>query len=413
MITNKIAVIGSGISGLTCGYILNQDYQVDIFEANDYIGGHTHTVMVDKLAIDTGFIVFNDRTYPNFRAMLDRLGVAYSPTEMSFSVRNDNWDLEYNGNSINSLFADRKNLIRPKFARLIYDIIKFNRLAKLIPSYSVETLGEFLIQHKFGKWFVDGYLLPMGSAIWSMGIKEMLNFPLAFFARFFDNHGLLDIANRPQWFTVSGGSANYISKLITPFKNNIYLNAPVSKIIRHAQSVELLFANGESRHYAQVICACHSDQALSLLDNPTAMEQQVLGAIKYSENEVVLHTDTSLLPRRKLAHASWNYLITNNSNQKSTLTYNMNILQGLDTKQTYCVTLNSSNLIDESKICQKFNYHHPVFSSAARLAQQQWQDISGVDRIHFCGAYWHNGFHEDGVNSAIRVCQQLGVNFAC
>lgn len=408
----KIAIIGSGISGLTCAYLLNEKYDIEVLEANDYIGGHTHTVDINGLAIDTGFIVFNDRTYPNFQKILDQLGVSYRPTEMSFSVRNDNWGLEYNGNTLNSLFADRKNFFRPKFYRLILDILKFNKLAKQVnESDSRVTLGEFVHKNKFSDWFINGYILPMGSAIWSMGMAEMLDFPFVFFAKFFNNHGLLDVTNRPQWYTINGGSRNYIPKLTAGFADKILLNSPVSKVIRHADHIKLVLVNGESKKYDEVICACHSDQALQLLDNPSDDEQKILGAIKYSNNDVILHRDTSLLPRNKLAHASWNYLISDNSDNKATLTYNMNILQGLNTQTTYCVTLNSSNLIDESQICAKFNYAHPVYSDESVAAQAQWSKISGCDRVYYCGAYWSAGFHEDGVKSALMVCKQLGVEF--
>lgn len=408
----KIAIIGSGISGLTCGYLLHKGADIEIFEANDYIGGHNHTVDIDGLAIDTGFIVFNNRTYPNFQKLLDNIGVNYRPTEMSFSVRNDGWGLEYNGNNLNSLFADRKNLINPKFIRLIYDILKFNRRAKNYISDKDETLGQFIDRHKFGKWFTDGYILPMGSAIWSMGIAEMLDFPFSFFARFFNNHGLLDINNRPQWYTVCGGSRNYIPQLTRGFKQKIFLNHKVEKVVRREDKIELIFADGCSRNFNEVICASHSDQTLKILADPTPAEKQVLNAIRYSKNEVILHTDSSLLPKRKLAYASWNYLITDKSSSQATLTYNMNILQGLTADKTYCVTLNSGSMIDPDKIYGRFNYEHPIYTKESLMAQKRWPEISGKDRIHFCGAYWADGFHEDGVRSAIKVCEQLGAGFA-
>lgn len=408
----KIAIIGSGISGLTCGYLLHKDFDIEIFEANNYIGGHTSTINVGELAIDTGFIVFNDRTYPNFQKILDTLGVKYRPTEMSFSVRNDQWGLEYNGNNLNSLFADRKNIFSPKFIKLIYDILKFNRLAKKTTSFQNETLKEFIAKNNFGKWFVEGYILPMGSAIWSMGIKEMLDFPFAFFARFFNNHGLLDVNNRPQWYTICGGSKNYIPKLTNGFSDKIHLNAEVKQIIRNENNVEIVFTDGTKKSFAEVICACHSNQALQILAAPTKEEVNILEAIKYSKNEVVLHTDESLLPKRKLAHASWNYLMTGQSDKQATLTYNMNILQGLRADKIYCVTLNSTEMIAKDKIIATFNYKHPIYTEEAVIAQKNWAKISGVDKIHYCGAYWVNGFHEDGVKSAIEVCKKLGVEFA-
>ena len=403
----KIAIIGSGISGLTAGYFLHQEHDIQIFEANNWIGGHTHTVDVDGLAIDTGFIVFNDRTYPHFKGLMDKLGVEYRKSEMSFSVRHDDWDLEYNGNNINSLFADRRNLIRPKFYSLIREILRFNKLAKNTPQDEI-SLGKFLIEHKFNQWFIEGYILPMGSAIWSMGTTEMLDFPFKFFALFFKNHGLLDVQNRPQWFTISGGSRNYIPKLIAGFKDKIHLNTQIQKVLRQKNSVIIQFPDNSQQEFDQVIFACHSDQALQLLAEPSSSEQQILGAIKYSDNEVILHNDTNLLPKRKRAYASWNYLINPISKSQATVSYNMNILQGLHTKKTYCVTLNSGELIAPEFILAKFNYSHPVYSKPAIQAQARWQEISGQNNSHFCGAYWANGFHEDGVLSAIKVCQALG-----
>lgn len=405
----RIAIIGSGISGLSAAYFLHKEHDIEVFEAESWIGGHTHTIDVDGLAVDTGFIVFNDRTYPNFQGLMDKLGVSYRPTEMSFAVRNDNWDLEYNGNNLNTLFADRRNFLRPKFYRLIKDILRFNKMAKLGNYDPSLNLGAFLQQNKFSHWFSEGYLLPMGAAIWSMGIDEMLDFPLEFFVKFFSNHGLLDINNRPQWYTISGGSRSYIPKLSAGFADKIQTNNPVKQVRRLESEVELVFADNSSRRFDQVVFACHSDQALNLLATPTELEQRILGAIKYSNNNVVVHTDFSLLPKRKLAYASWNYLTTKNSSQQATLTYNMNILQGLESKQTYCVTLNSKELVEQSKILAEFNYAHPVYSQQAVIAQARWSEISGINRTHFCGAYWANGFHEDGVVSALKVCRSLGI----
>jgi len=407
----RLAIIGSGISGLTCGYLLHKEYDLEIFEANGYIGGHTHTVDVNNLAIDTGFIVFNDRNYPNFKSILDKLQVTYRPTEMSFSFRNDVWNLEYNGNNLNSLFADRKNLINPNFIKLIYDIVRFNRLAKKNINHSNETLEQFILRNNFGKWFVDGYILPMVGAIWSIGKDQALEFPFAFFSRFFNNHGLLDIFNRPQWYTICGGSSNYITKMIHGFEDKVFLNSQVKQLVRNQDNIEIIFADNSKKIFNEVICACNSNQALQLLSQPTTDEKQILSNITFSSNEVILHTDKSLLPKRKLASASWNYLVTNQSEKKATVTYNMNILQGLLSSEIYCVTLNSSELIAQEKILAKFNYDHPIYTQEAIEAQNNWHNISGKNRIHYCGAYWASGFHEDGVNSAIRVCNQLGVKY--
>lgn len=405
----RIAIIGSGISGLSAGYLLHKEHNIEVFEAESWIGGHTHTIDINGLSIDTGFIVFNDRTYPNFQGLMDKLQISYRPTEMSFAVRNDNWDLEYNGNNFNTLFADRRNFLRLKFYSLIKDILRFNKMAKLGNYDSGISLGTFLKQNKFSLWFSEGYILPMGAAIWSMGIDEMLDFPLDFFVKFFSNHGLLDINNRPQWYTIEGGSRSYIPRLSAGFADKIRVNTPVKQVRRLDSEVELVFADNNCLKFDQVVFACHSDQALKLLDDPTDLEQQILGAIKYSSNNMVVHTDYSLLPKRKLAYASWNYLMTKNSSKQATLTYNMNILQGLETKQTYCISLNSKELIDSDKILAEFDYSHPVYSKEAVIAQAGWDKISGKNKTHFCGAYWANGFHEDGVVSALNVAHSLGI----
>lgn len=407
----KIAIIGGGISGLVAAYHLNKFHEITLFEAESWIGGHTHTVKYDGLNIDTGFIVFNDRTYPNFQKLLDFLDVDYRPTEMSFSVRNDSCGLEYNGNTINSLFSDRKNLLNPRFYRLLLDILLFNKLVKAGRYNELDTLETFIKKHNFSSWFIDGYLLPIGSAIWSMGTADMLSFPLKFFARFFINHGLLDIINRPQWYTVCGGSSQYIKPLINSFKDKIYLNSAVESVVKTKSGV-LVVVNSKEHRFDKVVFACHSDQALKLLSQPSQLEDEVLSKIQYANNEVVLHTDISLLPKKKLAYASWNYLILNNSNSQATLTYDMNILQGLNAYKEYCVTLNSTSLINPNKILARFNYQHPVYSVAMVAAQQKVGLVSGVDNVHYCGAYWGNGFHEDGVVSALRVCQELGVEIA-
>lgn len=407
----KIAIIGSGISGLTCGYRLAAHHDITVYEADDYIGGHTHTVGVEregeKADIDTGFIVFNDRTYPNFMKLMDSLGVAYQPTEMSFSVKNDKIDLEYNGNTLNTLFAQRKNLVRPRFYGMVGDILRFNREVRAAANKDgTHTIGEFLTAKNYSILFTENYLLPMISAIWSMGIESCMDFPLQFFVRFFDNHGLLNIINRPQWYTIIGGSSSYIAPLTKQFKDSIRVNSPVARVERQGGKVTIETANGSSV-FDQVVFSCHGDQALNLLDRPTAEEEAVLGEFRTSSNRVVLHTDTSFLPKRRLAWASWNYNMVDAAREQTTLTYNMNILQRLDKKHVYLVTLNQD--IPEQHILGTFQYNHPVYSLSAINAQRRWRQISGKNNSHFCGAYWLNGFHEDGVNSALRVCADLEV----
>ncbi|EEX36960.1 amine oxidase flavin-containing [Vibrio metschnikovii] len=412
----KIAIIGSGISGLTCGHYLHQQHDVTIFETNDYIGGHTATVDVElngqSYAIDTGFIVYNDRTYPNFIKMMNEIGVRGVATQMSFSVRNDANGLEYNGHTITTLFAQKRNWFKPSFYRFIREILRFNQLAKAAAAdaeHSVQTLGEFLHHHQFSDYFCENYILPMGAAIWSSSLADMRAFPLTFFLRFFLNHGLLDITHRPQWYVIEGGSRAYIEPLTQGFRDKIRLNAPVEWLRRSGQGIELQ-VHGKIEHFDEVIFACHSDQALALLSDANHLERELLGAMGYQANEVILHTDTSLLPKRKAAWASWNYRLAGDVDQETrlpALTYNMNILQHIDSSETFCVTLNSSESINPNKVLRKFTYHHPVFNRAAIAAQQRKAEISGVNHTWFCGAYWHNGFHEDGVKSALDVVTRL------
>lgn len=406
----NIAIIGTGISGLTCAYYLNKKgAEVTLFEAADYIGGHTHTVQTgvddEQAAVDTGFIVFNDRTYPSFIALMEEVGVGYQPTEMSFSVRNDSLDLEYNGNNINSLFAQRSNLLRPRFYRMLSDINRFNKEVRTLADAEAETtIGEYLQRSNYSSLFKENYLLPMIAAIWSMGTEDCLDFPLRFFVRFFDNHGLLDLTNRPQWYSIKGGSSAYIEPLTAGFRDRIKLNTPVTGVERTTDGVNVQ-SNEEITRFDQVVFACHGDQALAILQQPSDDERRILSQFQFSDNQVILHTDISHLPRRKGAWASWNYRITDRGATQSTLTYNMNILQRLHKKHTYLVTLNQD--VDQDHIISEFRYSHPLYTTSMIEAQLQWQQISGIDRLHYCGAYWHNGFHEDGVRSGLRVCRML------
>ncbi len=416
----NIAIIGTGISGLTCGYYLHKDHSVTLYEANNYIGGHTATVDVEvnnkHYAVDTGFIVYNDKTYPNFIRLMDEIGIEGTPTQMSFSVRNDAIGLEYNGHTISTLFAQRKNLLNMKFYRFIGEILRFNYLAKKANGSAVQeqTLGDFLQRHNFSQYFCKNYILPMGAAIWSSTLADMRSFPLRFFIQFFLNHGLLDITNRPQWRVIKGGSREYIEPLTRGFKENIKLNSAVEKVQRIGPAV-LVTSNGETQKYDAVIFACHSDQALKLLADPTMYESEILSAMQYQSNQVTLHTDTSLLPKQKQAWASWNYLLGDNQasanteqeSQKPRLTYNMNILQHIQSDTTFCVSLNSEQAIREEKILKQFSYDHPVFTTQALSAQQRRREISGRNNTCFCGAYWHNGFHEDGVKSALEAVKEI------
>ena len=411
----KIAIIGSGISGLTCGYLLHKEHDICVFEASDWVGGHTHTVDVSvqgqRYAIDTGFIVFNDWTYPNFIKLLDQLGVSSKATEMSFSVCDPSNNLEYNGNTLNSLFAQRSNLLSPGFWGMLRDILRFNREAVRDlqeQRIAVDTrLGDYLQQRGYGERFIEHYIVPMGAAIWSMSLSDMLAFPLQFFVRFFKNHGLLSVSHRPQWRVIEGGSSAYVKPLSVGFAEKIRLGCPVTGVERDGQGVTIHSPRGSER-YDKVIFACHSDQALMLLAKPSAAEQQILGALPYADNDVVLHTDTRLLPDRKLAWASWNYRLGNAGQQRAAVTYDMNILQGIQSDTTFCVSLNQRADIDPDKVLASYTYAHPQYSLDAVAAQGRWPELMGAQHSYYCGAYWANGFHEDGVVSALRVAQAFG-----
>ncbi|MBV6750040.1 FAD-dependent oxidoreductase [Pseudomonas chlororaphis] len=411
----KIALIGSGISGLTCGYLLSRQHAITLFEAADWIGGHTHTVDVtvngQRHAVDTGFIVFNDWTYPNFIRLLSSLGVSYKATEMSFSVRDPATNLEYNGNNLDSLFAQRRNFWSPGFWGMLRDILRFNRQAlddlEQQRIASDTTLGDYLRDGGYGQRFIQHYIVPMGAAIWSMSLADMLGFPLQLFVRFFKNHGLLSVSNRPQWRVIEGGSRQYIEPLVVGFRQHIRLNCPVSRVERDEHGVTVHSVAGSER-FDKVIFACHSDQALRLLAAPSEAERQILGALPYADNEVVLHTDTRLLPDRPLAWASWNYRLGGEGQRLAAVTYNMNILQGIESDTTFCVSLNQGAQINPLKILARYTYAHPQYSLSAVAAQNRWEELYGDQHTYYCGAYWANGFHEDGVTSALRVSAAFG-----
>ncbi len=413
----KIAIIGSGIAGNVVAHHLHRAHEITVFEAADHIGGHTHTHNIEldgeRQQIDTGFIVFNDWTYPNFIALLDELGVESQPSAMSFSVRNESSGVEYNGTSLNTLFAQRLNVLRPSFQRMIRDILRFNREApSLLASTGPEVaLGEYLAAGHYSKQFIHDYLIPMGAAIWSTDPAQMFDFPARYFIRFFHNHGMLSVDQRPQWRVVRGGSARYVEKLVAPFRHRIRLNAAVTAVHRTGGGVLVKTRDAAPEQFDQVFFACHSDQALRLLADASPLEREVLGAIRYQENEVVLHTDRSLLPRKRLAWAAWNYHIAAadaaGQAQRVALTYNMNILQGLNSRHTFCVTLNRTGEIDERRIIKRLTYHHPLYTPAGVAAQQRQHEVNGANHTYFCGAYWRCGFHEDGVVSALNALQHF------
>lgn len=408
----NIAIIGSGIAGLTCAWRLAGQHQVTLFEAASTPGGHTATVDIatpqSTWAIDTGFIVYNDRTYPRFMELLSELGLSGQKTQMSFSVHNPQSGLEYNGHSLSSLFAQRRNLVKPAFWGLLTEIVRFNRQAKQALAGAFDpgaTLQTFLERHRFSPFFARHYILPMGAAIWSSSLQEMRRFPLALFLRFFENHGLLDIRQRPQWYVVPGGSREYVRALLAQRGDRLRLrlNAPVQNVIRRQEGVTLQLASGE-QHFDQAIFACHSAQALAMLADPTSAEREILGDIGWQQNEVVLHSDPRWLPTRKRAWASWNYRLSEQDQASACVTYNMNILQGLPADAPlFCVTLNPPTPVDPRFVWKRMVYEHPLFNPQSWSAQMRREEINGRQRSWFCGAYWYNGFHEDGVRSALDV----------
>lgn len=413
----KIAIVGTGIAGLTAAHRLYPEHQLTLFESASRLGGHSHTVEVNlhqgKIAVDTGFIVYNDWTYPNFISLLKEIGVQGRPTEMSFSVKDETQDFEYNGHTLDTLFAQRSNLWRPQFWSMLGDIVRFNREARalLLEAESTQSLGEFLQSRGYGSLFCQHYIIPMGAAIWSTSTDQMLNFPVRYFARFFENHGLLNLVQRPQWYTIPGGSREYVQKLSAPFLDRVRLATPVIAIRRTPAFVEITHSEGKER-FDEVVLACHSDQALRLLQDPSAQETEILGAMRYQHNEAVLHQDISLLPRRPKAWASWNYHLDGSDPGSVAVTYNMNILQHIPTPPHLLVTLNRTERIAPEKILCKVDYEHPIYTDASVRAQQRHAEISGVQRTHYCGAYWRNGFHEDGVVSAMQMLERMSLRKA-
>lgn len=409
----RVAVIGTGISGLVAAHHLARDHELVVYEAAREIGGHTATVDVDdhgrRLAIDTGFIVMNDRTYPELRRLFDRLGVRTKPSSMSLSVRDERSGREWGSRSLAGMFAQRRNALRPSFLRMLLDILRWNREAPALVQADLSlSLGQWLRGRGYSRAFLEQYLIPMGAAIWSADPTRWADAPAAFLARFFANHGMLTVFDHPRWHVVEGGSREYLGPLTRPFADRIRVATPVRAIRRFDDHVEVASADGTAR-FDQVVLACHSDQALALLADPTPAEREVLGAIPYQANDTVLHTDVALLPRRRAAWASWNYHVPREPLGKVAVTYCMNILQGLaDARETYCVTLNRSDAIDPARVLRRFVYHHPVFTPAGIAAQARHAEVSNaVRRTHFCGAYWGFGFHEDGVVSALRVVRAL------
>jgi uncharacterized protein len=408
----RIAIVGGGISGLLAARLLSRRHDVTVFEAGDYAGGHTNTVDVEvggeRHAIDTGFIVFNHRTYPNFTRLLEQLNVPSQETAMSFSVACDRTGLEYNGTSVNTLFAQRRNLVNPGFHRMVLDILRFNREgAKQAASMNGATVGEFLVAHRYGERFRAHYLVPMGAAIWSCPPQTFADFPISFVMDFFGNHGMLQVQGRPVWRVIRGGSARYVEALTSTFANRIQLRTPVRGVRRRPDAVDVRTDVSVER-FDEVVMACHADQALALLEDVGPDERRVLRAFPYQSNVAVLHTDARVLPTRRLAWAAWNYRLPAVPSQDVTVTYNMNILQRLESEKVFCVSLNSDGGVAPESVLRRFVYHHPIYTSSRDWAQKAHHTVIRRHRTSFCGAYLGYGFHEDGVNSALAVCRAFG-----
>ncbi len=412
----RIAVIGSGIAGMAAAYYLSRKHDVFLFEKEPRLGGHTHTVEVRSsrgpLPVDTGFIVHNDRTYPNLVKLLAQLGVETQPSDMSFGVACRSTGFEYSSRGLGGFYAQRSNLLRAGQHRLLREILRFNREAPAAldtPEDANITLGELMTRGRYSDQFTERYLYPMASAVWSMAPESIHAFPAQTLLRFFQNHGMLGINTHPQWKVIRGGSSTYVAPLTAPYKDRIYTDILIRSVAREPGSVTVYFWHRPEMVFDQVVFACHGNQILPLLDPAADIEKDILSGFATARNEVSLHTDSSLLPKRPSARASWNYLLKPDARGGATVTYHMNRLQSFDLPEDYCVTLNGSAEIARAKVVRRLEYHHPIYTRAAVAAQSRWSEISGRNRTHYCGAYWFNGFHEDGLNSALRVARALGV----
>jgi uncharacterized protein len=408
----RIAVIGTGIAGLSAAHILSREHDLAVYEGDARPGGHANTVLVTDRGgrehwVDTGFIVLNERNYPHFESLLSELGVPTRPSAMGLSISARDGSFEFAGTA-RGLFAQPSNLMRPKFLRMLRDQLRFNRDARqTIGRRGGPSVGEFVRDMGYSDWFMERIVMPEVSAVWSSDPAAVWDFPVSFLAEFLENHGQLELRGRPQWRTVAGGSRAYVNAIADGLGDALRLNARVTRVERLAGGGVAVVADGvETEVFDEVIIASHSDQALAMLANPTDSEREVLGAMRYQRNEAALHTDPSLMPRRKGAWASWNFHL-NEDSELPTMSYWMNRLQGLDAAEDIFVTLNSTDSIDPEKVIEVIPYEHPIVTHEAVAAQRRWGEISGADRIHFCGAYWRWGFHEDGCWSAVRACESL------
>ena len=412
----KIAVVGAGISGLTAACVLSRRHDVTVFEAADRIGGHTHTVTVrengQSLAIDTGFIVFNEQNYPNLCRLFDQFDVGSRESNMSFSVHREDSALEYNGSSVNTLLSQRRNAVSPRFWSMLADILRFHRVAQKAIDDGLDdytTVETFARATKFGDAFVENYLLPLGASLWSCNAKRFRQFPMRFVIEFLQNHKMLQVNGRPQWKTVVGGSEKYLKRITQEFRDRIQLNSVVQSVIRSGVRVDITTRKGDTHTFDEVILATHADQSLTVMNEKDEQETAILTHFPYQPNDVVLHTDTNLMPQNRRAWAGWNYRIPAVTTNAVTVTYNMNILQGLDSERTYCVSLNQSNRVQSHKILKRIRYSHPLFIPGRSEAQALHSEMIRRRGVSYCGAYWGYGFHEDGVVSALRVCESFGM----
>lgn len=407
----KIAIVGTGISGLTAAYTLHRDHDIYVFEANNYIGGHTNTILVNEqeriIPVDTGFIVFNESNYPNLCRLFDAIGVKSRESDMSFSVHCEKTKLEYNGTDLNRVFSQRKNIFNPTFWRMLKDIMRFNQDSPIALQNGIDdtiTVAQFAERNNYSKKFVECYLVPLGASLWSSPAAQFRQFPIKFVLEFLENHCMLQVNDRPQWRTVVGGSYQYIKPLVSGFSEKIYLNKGVGRVVRKDNQVEIGFVDGKTELFDEVILATHADMSRHLVSNLDPEERAALDLFTYQDNEAILHTDTSILPDKKRTWASWNYRIPAIDNSHVSVTYNMNMLQGIESEKTYNVSLNQSELIDPTKIIKRIHYHHPIFQTGRDFAQSQHDKLIRRRGISYCGAYWGYGFHEDGVRSALAVC---------
>ena len=414
----RIAVVGSGIAGLGSAYFLSRRHEVHLFEKDSRLGGHTHTIVADSskgpVPLDTGFLVHNDKTYPRLVRLFNEIGVDTLASEMCFAVACAGTGLEYSSRGARGFFAQPRNLINPRHFGLLSEIVRFNREAPRLlstPDAGQMTLGEFLDARRFSDVFIHRYLLPMASAIWSASLASIRAFPALTMVRFLDNHGLLAVTGQPMWKVVKGGSSSYIPKLTAPFAERVHTGVTIAGIARDEQGVTLRFTDRPSQRFDEVVLACHGDQVLPLLDDASDVERDVLGQFRTTTNHAWLHTDASVLPVRAAARASWNYRLTGETDEAPMVTYDLNRLQRLDTAEQFCVTLNPKGDIDDRAVIRRMSYEHPLYDHAAIRAQERWADVSGTHRTHYCGAYWFYGFHEDGLRSALRVANALGVEW--